>query len=63
VLDAAHAYSSNAIARRRAAETGVAVLMEGRIERHEILGGVINEYRRAAWLGWGNPGSNHTPRF
>ncbi|WP_207757377.1 integrase core domain-containing protein [Nonomuraea cypriaca] len=26
----------------------VVVPMEGRIERHEILGGVINEYRRAA---------------
>ncbi|MGW6497734.1 hypothetical protein [Nonomuraea angiospora] len=26
----------------------VVVAMEGRIERHEILGGAINEYRRAA---------------
>ncbi|MGW2217798.1 integrase core domain-containing protein [Nonomuraea sp. NPDC001684] len=26
----------------------VVVPMEGRIERHKVLGGVINEYRRAA---------------
>ncbi|MFI7706068.1 integrase core domain-containing protein [Nonomuraea sp. NPDC049480] len=38
----------------------VAVPMEGRIERHEILGRVIKEYRRAAWLGWRDPSSNHT---
>ncbi|MBB6553363.1 integrase core domain-containing protein [Nonomuraea rubra] len=37
----------------------VVVPMEGRIERHAILGGVINEYRRAAWLGRRNPSSNH----
>jgi hypothetical protein len=37
--------------------------MEGRIERHKILGGVINEYRRPAWLDRRNPRSHRTHEF
>ncbi|MGW4967287.1 hypothetical protein ACWEPL_59610 [Nonomuraea sp. NPDC004186] len=37
----------------------VVVPMEGRIEHHNVLGGAINAYRRAAWLGRRNPSSNH----
>ncbi|MEV4359345.1 hypothetical protein [Nonomuraea sp. NPDC049625] len=36
------------------------VSMEGQIEHHEILGGAINEYRRAAWPDQRNPRSDPT---
>jgi putative transposase len=44
-------------------EEQVVVSIEGRIERHEVLEGAINEYRRAAWLDRRNPRSDPKREF
>ncbi|MFC5826205.1 integrase core domain-containing protein [Nonomuraea insulae] len=41
----------------------IVVPMEGRIRRRRVLGGVINEYHRAAWLIQRNTSSDHVYRF